>query len=202
MTDLLSIAVQFPDWASKVRRKTNELNVFMAAQIQMNRALMFDNEGAYNGHPKWASLKFRAGQILSDRGKLRRSIAPRNPKGTANEGGIVRFVGDQIIVGTNVMYAGLMNDGTTKMPGGVLRSKSGKALMITLPTGKSAKEAVKSMKKTRVSYEVTPGVQKSKNVIWRMSVRIPARNFTDWNDSDQYNVNDAFMAKLQDVLNG
>ena len=130
---MLDIDFRFPDWRGKVKRHEAQLMLFCVAQIQTNRGMLFDQEGGYNGHRRWPALKFRSGQILAKRGALKRSLAPTNPKGTPGSDGIVRFTGDMIIIGTNLLYARMMNDGTAKMPGGVLRPKNAKALKIPLP---------------------------------------------------------------------
>jgi phage gpG-like protein len=135
---LIDIQFEFPDWAGKLKRKEKQLQLFIAAQIQFNRGMLFDHEGAWNGRSRWPGLTFRNGQILSKRGTLRKSIAPFNAKGTPGPDGIVQFAGDTITVGTKLMFARMMNDGTAKMPGGVLRPVRAKALKIPIPEGKSA----------------------------------------------------------------
>lgn len=195
---------KFPDWAEKVKRRMNEINLFLAAQIQFNRGMLFDQEGAYNGRPRWRELAFRNGQILSNRGVLRKSIAPLNPKGREGPDGIVRIAGDFITVGTKVLYARLMNDGTTKMPGGKMVAKNGKALMIPLPNGKAASPLAKTLRKTESSTLLTPkpggGYSKS-NVIFRKSVKIPARPFDTWNKEDQEEIDAGLINKLVQVMN-
>lgn len=138
---LLEIDFQFPDWAAVLKKHERELNLFIAANVQFNRGMLFDQEGAYNGRSRWKELSFRNGQILSKRGTLRKSIAPFNPRGIPGPDGIVKFSGDTVTVGTNLMYARMMNDGTVKMPGGVLRAKNAKALKIPIPQGDNAGEA-------------------------------------------------------------
>lgn len=142
----VDIRFTFPDWAGKVAAHEAELRLLQAALIQTNRGMLFDAEGAYNNHDKWAPLKFRNGQILSRRGKLRKSIAPYNPRGQAGPDGIVRFAGDMIVVGTRLLYASMMNDGTAKLPGGVLKPKNAKALRIPLPEGESANETTRAIR--------------------------------------------------------
>lgn len=144
---MIDIKFEFPEWAAKIKSQEERLNLFIAAQIQTNRGMIFDKEGAHNGRSKWAPLKFRNGQILSRRGTLRKSIAPSNPNGTAGPDGIVRFSGDTITVGTSLIYARLMNDGTVKMPGGVMRPKNAKALRIPLPEGAWANDNAKAAAK-------------------------------------------------------
>lgn len=146
-TQACSIEFDMPDLAGKYRRRMRELYIFVAAQIQTNRGMLFDKEGGYNGHAKWAPLKFRQGQILSKRGNLRKSIAPLPARGRPGNDGIVRISGETVTVGTKLYYARLMNDGTTKMPGGVLKAK-GKALRIPLPSGKSATTLAKKLRKS------------------------------------------------------
>lgn len=203
MTSLLEIKFEFPDWAARLRAAEEELNLFQAAQIQFNRGMLFDTEGRYNGHEPWEPLRFRAGMILSKRGTLRKSIAPTNPNGFAGPGGLVRFTSDEIQVGTTLLYARLMNDGTEKMPGGVLRPKRAKALRIPLPEGKSALPAAKELaKKTKRRKVARPGGGfEMKKFIFRKWVRIPARNFTSWNDADQEELSMATLDKVIQVLN-
>lgn len=142
---MIEIDFKFPNWRKTIQKHEKELNLFVAANVQFNRGMLFDQEGAYNGRPRWDDLKFRSGQILSKRGTLRKSIAPYNPKGIPGPSGIVQFSGDVITVGTKLMYARMMNDGTTKMPGGVLRPVRAKALKIPIPQGKNAGEGAKEI---------------------------------------------------------
>lgn len=144
---MVEIDFKFPDWAELIRTKEKELMLFMAAQIQFNRGMLFDKEGAHNGRSRWTDLSFRRGQILSKRGTLRKSIAPIRADGTPGPDGIVRMAGDTIFVGTKMLNARMMNDGTTKMPGGVLRPVRAKALKIPLPQGKSAGEGAKDIQR-------------------------------------------------------
>lgn len=143
---LVELDFKFPDWGAKLRAREDELNRFTAAMVQTNRGMMFDKEGAHNGRPKWAPLRLRNGQILSNRGALRKSLAPANPRGAPGPDGIVRFAGDLIVFGTKVGYARLMNDGTAKMPGGVLRAKNANALKIPLPSGQNATVATRKLR--------------------------------------------------------
>lgn len=191
---MIGIDWYFPKWEEKIKQKRNEINLFIAASIQTNRGMLFDEEGAYNGHKKWAPLRFRKGQILSKTGKLRKSIAPINAQGKAGTDGIVRFEGDFVYVGTQVAYAKMMNDGTTKMPGGVLRPVNAKALKIPLPSGQSIAEGAKGLKKS--AY----GTGKDK-FIFRKSVKIPAREFDTWSLEDEKELSEALKNKLIQVLN-
>lgn len=145
MSLMIEIDFKFPDWSEKLKNREKELNTFIAAQVQFNRGMLFDHEGAWNGRPRWQDLSFRRGQILSKRGTLRKSIAPFNPKGEPGPDGIVRFAGDVITVGTKLLYARMMNDGTTKMPGGVLRPVRAKALKIPIPQGQGAGDAAQDI---------------------------------------------------------
>lgn len=199
----VDIEFKFPEWKEQLAKAEEELNLFAAATIQTNRGLLFDSEGRHNGRPGWAPLKLRNGMILSDRGTLRKSIAPYNPSGHPGApDGIVKFESDAIVVGTTLLYAQLMNDGTTKMPDGKLVPVHAKALKIPLPQGKNATDTAKSLKKNskRLSYEVADGVKKQGNFIFRKWVRIPARPFNDWNNADQEELNDALVHKIVEVL--
>lgn len=114
----LEIKFKFPKWKQVIENNRNRINLFIAAQMQTNRAMLFDAEGAYNGHTKWLPLKFRKGQILSKTGKLRKSIGPlgdgKTPK--RNAGSIVKFNNDEVTIGTNLAYAKVQNEGAKIVP--------------------------------------------------------------------------------------
>jgi phage gpG-like protein len=145
-TSGVDIEFKFPDWAGKLKRHADALNRLQAAVIQTNRGMIFDSEGSYNGRPAWAPLKFRSGQVLSRRGTLRKSIAPRNSRGVAGQDGIVRFEADAIVVGTRLAYARMMNNGSVGLPGGVLRAKNAKALRIPIPSGEDANDNARDVR--------------------------------------------------------
>lgn len=196
----IELKIKCPNLKKKLEAKIPKLNLFIAAQMQTNRGLLFDAEGARNGNPKWKGLAFRNGMILSKRGVLRKSIAPYQADGKPGVGGIVRVSGETITIGTNLYYAAMMNYGTTKLPGGVLRPKNAKALMIPLPSGKTAQESVKTVSgKKRVEKKDGKGKQ---NVIFRKSVKIPARPFNNWTEGDEQELTIALRNKVVEVLGG
>ena len=199
----VDIKFEWPDLAGVLEQHRHELDLFMAATIQTNRGMLFDSEGSHNGRPGWAPLKLRSGQILSDRGVLRKSIAPYNASGSPGPDGVVTIKPDAITVGTNLLYARLMNDGTEKMPGGVLRPVHAKALKIPLPSGKSATPTAKRLRKNAktLSYKVAEGTYRRAKFIFRKFVRIPARPFDDWNEQDQEEMNEALVGKITELLN-
>lgn len=170
----LEVDFKFPDWPNWLKHSEGELNLFQAAQIQTNRGLLFDAEGGRNGNARWPTLKFRAGQILSNRGALRKSLAPFNPRGQPGPSGIVRFTENAITVGTKLMYARMMNDGTTKMPGGVLRAKKAKALRIPLPAGENATQTAKDLRANgsgQVTQEMEQRYQKAQDRAIKARIR-------------------------------
>lgn len=197
---MIDLELQFPDLPAKLKRNLPKVYLFIAAQMQANRAFLFDAEGAYNGHPKWAPLKFRKGMILSDRGTLRKSIAPRPARGVPGQDGIVRFAGEKVTIGTSLAYAALMNWGTTRMPGGVLRATKAKALKIPIPGGKGATDAAKSLRKGATTIKNAQG--KSEKFIFRKSVRIPARRFDEWSNADQTELEEALTGYIAKILRG
>lgn len=144
--ELLELEFKFPDWKRKLQGRVREVYLAIAAAMQTNRGMLFDREGSYNGHEKWKPPLFRNGQALSDRGTLRKSIAPGG--GRVGPNGIVRFSGDTVTIGTKMLSARLMNDGTAKLPGGVLKPKNAQALRIKLPSGKKATPLAKELRKT------------------------------------------------------
>lgn len=144
---LVGLTWTFPKLGEKLRRAREEINVFIAAQMQFNRGMLFDKEGGYNGHKKWKPLILRAGMPLSARGTLRKSIAPMSANGRPGPSGIVRFTAESITIGTTLLYARMMNDGTAKMPGGVLRPVRAKALKIPVPQGVKAGPGAKAIQR-------------------------------------------------------
>lgn len=148
---MIDIKFEFPDLRRKVKASKREIELLIAATLQTNRGMMFDKEGSHNGHPRWAPLVLRSGQILSKRGTLRKSIAPTTPTGIAGPGGIVEIMPDVIAVGTSMAYAAMMNFGTTNLPGGVLRPVRAKALKIPLPQGDNASAAAEKIKQDMAS---------------------------------------------------
>lgn len=226
----VDIDFKWPDLEGRLKNAEGEINLFLAAAVQTNRGLLFDSEGSYNGRPGWAPLSLRNGQILSDRGVLRKSIAPYNANGQPGPDGIVVIQPDAITVGTKLLYAKMMNYGTTGLPGGVLRPKSAKALKIPLPQGRNATDRAKELsmqgldrkaqkiaeKKSKAKtpeskarydkqlknlyYRAEEGRGPTK-FIFRKWVRIPARPFNDWNQQDQDEINEALLNKAAEVLN-
>lgn len=155
----LEFNFRFPDWQDKVLKALPEIRLFIAAQMQTNRGLLFDSEGARNSHQKWRKPLFRSGMALSARGTLRKSIGPMaKNKPIENKGSIVRFHGDSITIGTNLMMARLMNDGTVNMPGGKLVPVHAQALKIPLPGGKRATSLAKNLRKGASSIKTTRSV--------------------------------------------
>lgn len=199
----LEFNFKYPDWQTTVLRAVPELHMFIAAQLQTNRGLLFDAEGARNGGEKWKSPMFRNGMALSNRGVLRKSIGPKaSERPIINKGTIVRFAGDKIIVGTNLAIARLMNDGTVKMPGGKMVPTRAKALKIPLPGGKKATESAKLLRRgaTTIQKEVAPGKFKNERVIFRKSVKIPARPFDELTLEDKHELEVALANKIYQIV--
>ena len=109
--------------------------------MQTNRSMMSDKDGADNGKEKWALLNkmSRTGRPLQKTGTLRKSMAPQmsadGKKPGYGKDTVVRFEGNKVVIGTKILYAGMMNDGTTKMPDGAFRARQAKALKIPMQDG-------------------------------------------------------------------
>lgn len=177
---ILDLTLKFPDWENKIKRHRDDIDLFIAAMMQTNRAQLFDQEGAYNGHDKWKKPVFRDGMALSDRGTLRKSIGPRNDgvHPSRFEGSIVKISGETITIGTSIAYAKINNDG------GKVVAKNAKALKIPVPSG------------TKGAVKLDNGT-----FLFRKSVNIPARNFSDLNDQDKQELDEALTNYLVDLLN-
>lgn len=183
MAQLVKIEFKMPDYLETYKRHFQEIQKGMAADIQTNIGLRFDNEGAYNGHPKWKDLAsgknlkrakngLQVRQILRKTGTLKNSIAPDNATGVAGKDGYVVFGGDfksaVVRVGTNVKYARIHNEGGT----------------IQIPaTDNGFGKGIK---------------------IKAHSVNIPRRNFTDWNAQDSANMKQMInnLVRCLTVFNG
>lgn len=129
--DVLEVKFKFPRLDERLKKNRKRIEQFIAAAMQTNRALLFDQSGEYNGHEKWAPLKFRTGKPLLLRGNLRRSIAPQNDGVRPKQGdnGIVEFRNGIVKIGTKVKYASIQDQG------GIVRAKNAKALKIPLEKG-------------------------------------------------------------------
>lgn len=137
MGKFLEFKFTYPKLYERLKERESELMLFTAALMQTNRGMLFNQEGAYNGHTAWKPLVFRNGQILKNRGTLSKSLNPphQRDKPGRGDGTIVRLTGGVVTIGTDIKYARMMNDGTTKLPGGVLRPVNAMALKIPLPPG-------------------------------------------------------------------
>ena len=202
---MISILFKFPKLAAKLlaNRWTVDREIIVA--VQTNRGQMFTHGGNMNGHKGWASLLLRSGQPLMNRRTLAKSIGPNGNSGKAGDGGFVKRpgvtkVGD-IIVGTKLAYAHMMNDGTSKMPGGVLRAKGGGVLKIPLPAGKKATDLAKTLRETATTVR-NKRTDKNERVIFRKSVKIPPRDFESVTSADAKEFRAAAKAGVQAVLRG
>lgn len=175
---LISIEFKLPNYLKKLQASESRIERFIAAQIQTNRGQLFDQEGSHNGHERWAPLKVRQGQILSDTGTLRKSLAPTNAQGYPGANGDIVFRGGlalkSVSVVTKLKYAAMMNYGTAGLPGGVLRPRTKKVLRF--PVGG--------------------------RFVFTKEVRIPGRNYTDWNEQDAAELEGALAKFITRVLNG
>jgi phage gpG-like protein len=228
---LVKIDFKFPKWSKTFKEKLPEIYAVMAASAQTNRALLFDSEGGYNGHTPWKPLKFRAGQPLRDKGRLKNSIGPlaKNGQPVKSPDGILKYGGSPdrpiVTIGTTLYYAALMNNG------GIVRAKNGHALAIPMPLGKNLTKLGKEVSKKATHIKVlharldemkkihertgskllagkisrleklTKNRNKSQRFLFVKKVKIPARPFDTWNRLDQLNMERTLIAKLNQILN-
>lgn len=120
MTEVV-IELNLPDWSAARERILSEVPGLIAATLQTQRGMIFDQSGAYNGRPAWPDLRCRNGMPLKDRGTLAQSIAPRNDglRPGRSTGTILRTMGglDGITtVGSSLAYASVQNNGATIVP--------------------------------------------------------------------------------------
>lgn len=174
---MIKIELQLPDLAKKFKGMQKDIMLVLAATMQTNRSMMFDKDGADNGKAKWAPIVLRSGRPLQDTGALRKSIAPQNDGIRPGHGkdGIVRINDREVVIGTNLMKARLLNDGTAILPGGVLKPVRAQALKIPLEGGK---------------------------FMFRKSVKIPARKMDEISDDDKQEWADTLANYIAENLNG
>lgn len=166
---MITARFDFPDLGAKLKLAEGQIRGEIAVAMQTNRGMLFSSEGSYNGHSPWAPLLHRAGQILADRGVLKKSLAPAGSPGSAGPGGYVRTDdGGSVVIGTNVAYAKMMNFGTGGLPDGVLRPKNKKFLRF----------------KSFGRY------------VFARSVKIPARRFDQINEQDTREIEAAMQAAI------
>lgn len=173
---MIKLEIKVPNLAQLFKDNQRNIMMALAAAMQTNRAMMFDKDGADNGKPKWAPLVLRSGRPLQKTGTLRKSFAPQNDgiRPGAGQDSVLIFSGKRVKIGTKLFYAGMMNDGTTKMPGGVLRPVHAKALKIPLGNGK---------------------------FMFRKSVKIPARNMNTVTEQDRQEWAETMSNVIADLLN-
>lgn len=199
---MIAFSFKVPKLSEKVRRYKSEINLYIAAQMQANRGQLFARGGAFNGHQAWLKPMLRAGQPLKDSGALSQSLGPRMGKAARNpvraQGSVVKIYGNVVSIGTTLHYAEMMNWGTTKLPGGVLKPKNKPLLWIPIPSGKGASDTAKGMHKNGGGNIVK---YMGKTFLLAKQVRIPARRFDNWTPQDRKDLNVALARKLAEVLN-
>jgi phage gpG-like protein len=171
----IDLSFRFPDLGARFKRHQRDILLVLAASMQTNRAMMFDKDGADNGKAKWAPPKLREGRPLQLSGYLRKSFAPQNDgivPGRSDKT-IVKTAGTRAIIGTSIKYAHVLNDGTAKLPGGVIKAKKASALKIPIAGGK---------------------------FMFRKSVKIEARRMNEVTDQDAAEWSDTLANYISEIL--
>lgn len=211
---MIKIAFEMPQLDEQFKAHRKDMMLVLAASMQTNRAMMFDKDGADNGKEVWPDPAFRRGRPLQAKGYLRKSMAPTNDGIKPGHGpdGIVRIGETEATIGTSLMYARMMNDGTTKMPGGVLRAVKAKALKIPIPPGIAKDMAYDQQKKAFKSGDIIPKGKRAKakagiikegkqNFMFRKWVKIPARPMDTITSEDKQEWADTMANFIGELLN-
>jgi len=108
-----TITLDLPKFGKIAQDLRENLPGVIASTLQFQRAMLFDNGGVGNGHPAWAPLKHRKGQILKDTGTLSQSIGPRGNGVVPGRGAhsIVRLSMSEVTIGTDLFYAIIHDQG-------------------------------------------------------------------------------------------
>ena len=194
----VAIEMKFPKLRARLLSKRSELALFLAAQVQTNRGLLFMSEGSRNGGDKWKKPLLRSGRALQKSGALRKSLAPGT--GRAGPFGVVRILGDNVVVGTRVKYAQIVNKG------GTFTAAPGKAFRIPIPGGKGASPTAKAIRSGLI--QTNRGLRRAglsprpTNVIFRTRITIPARRFDILTVKDKKEIAIAYQNKVAELLGG
>jgi phage gpG-like protein len=183
--------LEFPPLGDMLANAKKDLRVAIAAAMQTNRGLLFDQDGGRNGHKSWAAPLLRVGQPMSASGTLRNSMGPNG--GNPGPSGFVRFSGDLVSIGTALAYADTVCHGAT------ITAAPGHALAIPLPMGKRATDVAKELRKGSTRRK-NPTTGKNENVIFRKSVTIPAREFDLITSADEREILGGLEKKIVAVL--
>lgn len=178
--ELVAIDFEMPDYLRRFEREIGRVQIAIASDLQTNIGLRFDNEGAYNGHEKWKDLasganRRRAKNGLQERQILRKTGALKNSMSPA------------------------MKDGTAG-PGGYVRFQGDiRSLVTSVGSG---------LKYARIHNEggviMHPGTQNGFGrgiKIPPHKIKIPRRNFTDWNQTDASNLEKVLKNTVEEILN-
>lgn len=165
----------FIDGRKFIDKYGDRIEKVMAATMQTNRLLLFMHDGAYNGHKPWKPLKFRDGQPLQDSGALRNSIGPKVPAGslapvTPGKGGYVRYEASGSK--KTVRIGTELKYAKIHDEGGVIVPVNAKALRFVV----------------------------GKKVYFFKKVKIPKRNFTQWNAEDQAEMTTTLHRLLEKIV--
>jgi phage gpG-like protein len=204
MSELVRIEWKFPNLKMAVEKREMEIYMLIAASMQTNRGMMFDNSNA--GRTPWEKPKLRDGQPLSQKGALRQSFGPTNDgkRPAKNPGGIVKFNAGVVTIGTDLKYASILNTG------GIIRPKRFPVLWIPLPDGaaKSSNAPSKLTKQLKKEFKAGTGtapIVKGRNgkfYLLAKKATIPARPMDEWNQEDQIEMEETLRNKLEEILNG
>jgi phage gpG-like protein len=167
----------FPKLFEQLQAQQERIEQTIASTIQTQVGMRFDQEGASNGHEKWKPLSplGRVGQILSKTGTLRKSMSPMAQDGKAGPGGFVN-------------QSGNVSDLLVEVGSTLIYASTQNNGAIIVPVNKKA-----------LRYEPVPG--SGKFVFSRKSV-IPARPFTDRNQTDTDELQETLGNLIADIIGG
>ena len=179
--DLVSVDFKMPNYLDRFKGQYGRLVIAIASDIQTNIGLRFDAEGAYNGHPKWQDLKNKANLKTAKNGLRSRNILRRS-------GALKNSISPQSPNGA----AG---------PGGYVKFQGDiKNAIVRVGTG---------LKYARIHDQggviEHPGTMNGFGKgIWISAhkIKMPRRNFTDWNYADMSNLKKTLKNTIAEILNG
>lgn len=180
-SDLVSIDFKMPKYLEMFQAQLPRLQLAIASDIQTNIGLRFDAEGAYNGHAKWADLATGLNKKVAKNGLKVRNILRKS-------GALKNSIAPQGANGT----AG---------PGGSVKF-SGDLQTSIVSVGTSLIYARIHDQGGLIKHPGTSNGFGKGIKIPAHRIKMPRRNFTDWNNADMSNLKKTIKNTVAEILNG
>lgn len=180
--ELVAVEFKLPNYLDRFKGQFRRVQIAIASDIQTNVGLRFDNEGAYNGHQKWKDLasglnRKKAKNGLQVRQILRKSGALKNSIGPASP-----------------------TEGVPPKDGYI--TFSGDIRRAVVRVGSRLKYAAIHNNGGVINHPGTSNGFGRGIKIPPHKIRIPRRNFTDWSQQDNKNLQITLKNTIEEIISG